>query len=233
MKGKKVKILTSWDDGGQLDLKLGDMLFKYRIPAVFYIPSRFTALHPNQIKAIAGEKEGCSSCAQRKELFDIGAHTLTHPEDLKTLSQTKLELEIKKSKKELEKLVGREVTRFAYPSGRYNERVKKVVKDAGFKMARTVKPLNIEFPKDPFETHPTIHVHPHKEHYKGKTWVEWADKLFNKVLEEGGRFEIWGHSFELEKYNMWEFLEDFLAYMDDRLEEENYPRNINGYKEIK
>ena len=233
MKNKKIKILTSWDDGGQLDLKLGDMLFKYRIPAVFYIPSGFTALHPNQIKALAGERKGCSSCNQRKKLFDIGALTISHPEDLKRLSKEELEKEIEGSKKQLERIIRRPVTRFAYPSGRYNELSKEVVKNAGFKMARTVRALHTDFPEDEFETHPTIHVHPNKEHYKGETWVHWADKLFNKVLEEGGRFELWGHSFEIEKYNMWEFLEDFLAYMDDRLDEEKYPRNINKYKMLK
>lgn len=101
------------------------------------------------------------------------------------------------------------------------------MKEAGFKEARTVRALNIEFPDDPYETDPTIHIHPNKREYKdGKTWIHYGHSLFDQVIQEGGRFELWGHSWEVEKYNMWEFLDDFLGYMDDEMKKINYPRKI-------
>lgn len=231
-KSSKIRIVFSVDDGSQYDLELADLLLKYNIPAVFYIPQD-CELTEGQIQALSGMGT-CIFCKDRKRLFDIGCHTLTHPQDLKKLTDKELWNEIKGAKDWLEKLIERLVTKFAYPRGRFDERVKNMVKKAGFKEARTTKVLSIDFPDDPFETNTTIHIHPDRKEYNEKSWNEIGFELFDKVIENGGRFEIWGHGWEIEKYNMWEFVEDFLAYMDDKMKEINYPRKIDiPYYELK
>ncbi|MHA1225156.1 MAG: polysaccharide deacetylase family protein [Candidatus Hodarchaeales archaeon] len=220
--GKKIKILSSWDDGNQLDMTLADLLLEYKIPSIFYIPANCD-LTEGQIRCLAGVGS-CSLSKKMKGLFEIGSHSLSHPEDLKKLDDRKLTEEIAGSKVYLEQIIEMPVTKFCYPSGRYDDRVKEKVKLAGFKEARTVDVLNIKFPKDPFMTKPTIHVYPERKEYGDKTWIDYAHQLFDKVIEEGGRFELWGHSYEIELYNQWEFLEDFLWYMDKRMKEINYPR---------
>lgn len=222
---KKIQILASWDDGDTLDLGLADLLLKYEIPSVFYIPQN-CGLNSHQIKMIAGQNVSCLTCKKAQTLFDFGAHTVSHPEDLKLLSDEEIRKEVLDSKVWLEGIIGRPVTRFAYPSGRYNERVKEIVKECGLLEARTASGLNIAFPKDPFETRPTIHVRPDKEYYEGKVWVEWAHELFDRVINEGGRFELWGHSWELFEYHQEDFLEDFLSYMNERMRLIKYPRRI-------
>ena len=66
---------------------------------------------------------------QLKELIDngweIASHTLTHP-DLTAIPLNIAEVEIAHSKKELEGM-GFEVNTFAYPYGRFNEEIVKIV----------------------------------------------------------------------------------------------------------
>lgn len=228
---KKIKILTSWDDADQLDLTLADMLLKYEIPAVFYVPVKTRDLEDSQLRKLAGTEPNCDICEKTKRLFEIGCHTMTHPEDLKKLSDKELKYEIEESKKALEYLIHRPVTKFCYPKGKFDERVKEVVMRAGFKEARTVRVLNTKFPKDPLETNTSVHIHPDRKEYEGRSWKEVAEELLEEVLEEGGRFEVWGHSQELEKFHQWEFLDDFLWYCNKKLKEIDYPRDIG--KELK
>ena len=249
MSSKKIKILASFDDGDQLDMTLADMLIKYRIPAVFYIPVKTRDLMDNQVRKLAGTEPNCEMCKITKDLFEVGAHTMTHPREFNSLSDSEVMKEVAGSKTALEYLIGKPVTKFCYPRGRYNDRIKEIVKNVGFLEARTVKGACIDFPKDPFETRPTVHVMPVKlydignnlerhDDYEKKqdliTWTEYAKVKFDEVIENGGRFEMWGHSWEIEKYNQWEFLEDFLIYMDEKMKKINYPRLISiPYFEIK
>jgi len=72
---------------------------------------------------------------QLRELSDagleIGSHTVNHP-DLRTLADAALGNELVRSKHDLEHLLGRAVTSFAYPRGRFNRRVRQAVADAGY-----------------------------------------------------------------------------------------------------
>lgn len=66
----------------------------------------------------------------------FGAHTKTH-RNLCQLNAEEIRKELIDSKREIEERLGTEVLEFAYPFGIFNERVKEIVKDAGFKCART------------------------------------------------------------------------------------------------
>jgi len=251
---KRIKIFASFDDGDQLDLTLADMLIKYKIPAVFYIPVKARDLSDHQVRQLAGTLPNCEMCKITKDLFEIGAHSVTHPREFNELTDKELEYEIVEGKKMLESVIrtninpNYEVRRFCYPRGRFSDRVKEVVKRAGFLEARTVKAGCIDFPKDPFEARPTVHIMPFRKYdivnsceiteYEKVpnllVWTEYAKAKFDEVIEEGGRFEAWSHSWELEKYHQWEFLEDFLAYMDEQMTKIGYPRRMDiPYYEIK
>ena len=224
--GKDIEITSSWDDGGVLDMQLADLLIKYRIPATFYIPVEARDLTDNQIRQLAGTLKNCELCKVTCKLFEIGAHSITHPREFQLCSDEELRYEIIEGKKKLEDISGKKITKFCYPRGRYNDKIKQVLKEAGFEEARTVKGLHYDFPKDKLQTNPTIHVHAEHQIYGDRSWKEWAEELFDKVLIEGGRFEIWGHSWEIEKHHQWELLEDFLWYMNERMNEIKYPRVV-------
>jgi len=68
------------------------------------------------------------------ELIDVGAHTVTHPV-LATLPQALQRVEIRQSKLDLEHLLDRPVTNFAYPYGHCTAETAAVVRDEGFSSA--------------------------------------------------------------------------------------------------
>ena len=189
------KCETSWDDGKKQDIRLADLLRQYEIPATFYIPNS-TELSDNDIKGLSKE-------------FEIGGHTVNHI-PLTDLSKTDANWEVKWNKKWLQDIIGRPVTSFCYPKGYYTERDVEIVKGAGFKEARTVKRLNTKEPKNKFEIETTIHVYPN--HEDQGDWLAKAKEIWNTEPEY---FHLWGHSFELDKYSLWEELEDFLGYVKD------------------
>ena len=63
----------------------------------------------------------------RQHGIDFGAHTCTHP-DLTVLSDARVEAEVRDSKEIIEDTLGRPVSSFAYPYGRYTRRVRDVVR---------------------------------------------------------------------------------------------------------
>ena len=67
----------------------------------------------------------------------IGSHSMSH-RNLKKLSEADLRDEIFGSKKLLEDQFGLEIRHFCYPFGGYNERVRDLVQEAGYKTASTV-----------------------------------------------------------------------------------------------
>jgi peptidoglycan/xylan/chitin deacetylase (PgdA/CDA1 family) len=69
-------------------------------------------------------------------LIEIGAHTHQHPM-LPQLSLERQREEIHTNKRELEELLGKPVTAFAYPNGRATVDAKQIVRDAGFEYACT------------------------------------------------------------------------------------------------
>lgn len=64
-------------------------------------------------------------------LVEFGGHSMTHA-DLTALALPELQREVRQCKSSLEQFLGKRVLAFAYPFGRLNETVKKVVAEAGF-----------------------------------------------------------------------------------------------------
>jgi glycosyltransferase involved in cell wall biosynthesis/peptidoglycan/xylan/chitin deacetylase (PgdA/CDA1 family) len=72
------------------------------------------------------------------DLVDIGAHTVTHPQ-LSALSLDAQRVELTQSRIDLETLLGRSITSFAYPFGDYDDRTLGLVAEAGFTSACTTR----------------------------------------------------------------------------------------------
>jgi len=189
-----MRLELSVDDGHQLDFKAIELLKKYKLPCTFYIPSN-SDLTGDEIKEIAKD-------------FEIGGHTVNHRHDLKELSEAEIKSEVEDNKKSLEDLIGREITSFCYPRGRYNDLIKKIVKDAGYIEARTTKVFCIEEPIDPFEKHTTIHCYQRKE-YQGFNWLDVAVGKYEECLKKPDSvFHVFFHSWEVEKYDEWDKVEE-------------------------
>jgi peptidoglycan/xylan/chitin deacetylase (PgdA/CDA1 family) len=212
-------ITTSWDDGHPLDLKLAELLKKYDVPATFYIPVdniERECMNPQQIIEIA-------------QSFDIGGHTYHHV-NLTGISPKEAEREIVEGKKELEDIIGREVLSFCYPRGRFNDEVVDIVRRAGFIGARTTKSATRSI-EDPFRMGTTAYaaswlfgLAPYFRHVVASQdfglfcfmlrnnlllnfWDRVAIETLDFVVDNGGIWHLWGHSWEIEDNKDWARLE--------------------------
>lgn len=176
-----MKLEISIDDGSLFDLAFAEYLTNLNLRAVFYIPLT-TKLSMEAISYIS------------KEHY-IGSHTVTHPMDMKTLSDKDLMLELEASKAMLEDITGRSVYYFCYPRGRFDGRVKKAVEKAGYKVARTTKVFNNKMPIDQFEVDPTVHFLPKRKEYEKYGYDIMT--VFRNELEKARKseyFHLWFHS---------------------------------------
>ncbi len=80
---------------------------------------------------------------------EIGSHTLTHPH-LTRLNPKQAREEIFSSKKKLEDQFGIPIRHFCYPYGSWNQQVRDLVEEAGYKTAVTVDPGVCADIEDPF-----------------------------------------------------------------------------------
>lgn len=63
--------------------------------------------------------------------FDFGSHTMTHPR-LSDLDEHAIEYEVRQSKLEIEKHMGKPVPLFAYPYGNFDGRGRRIVEKSGY-----------------------------------------------------------------------------------------------------
>ena len=219
-------VTTSWDDGHELDLKLADMLAERGLRGTFYCTPR------NR------ERPVLSAAGLRRlaEGFEIGAHSLTHP-NLNTLPEGDLRAEIAEGRRELEQVLGRPVEMFCYPKGRYTRRVRRAVADCGFIGARTTRTFLFGLPRDPYLMPTTIVARPRPcwfwglhcarsrslaglavllRNGCGRPWHRLACALFERALARGGVWHLWGHSWEIERYGMWDEVRSVLDAVSGR-----------------
>jgi peptidoglycan/xylan/chitin deacetylase (PgdA/CDA1 family) len=80
---------------------------------------------------------------------EIGAHSVTHPA-LSSLSLEAQRQEIQQSKQQLEQLLNRAVTAFAYPYGDYGPETASLVRASGFEFACTTDAVGVTRAADPY-----------------------------------------------------------------------------------
>ena len=194
-----MKILTSWDDGCAEDFKMAELLKKYELPGIFFIPT-VTLLTVEEIKNLS-------------HTYDIGGHTTTHPADMKLLSDRAAYNEVHDNKIWLEEVIGKEVEWFCYPKGRYNQNTIEQVKKAGFKYARTTDIGNV-LPCEPYRIRPAAHAYHRRKENEGVHWVTKAMQLYTLAKNsENSYYHIWGHSWEVEGLGLWDELEELFKFI--------------------
>ncbi|WP_448380003.1 polysaccharide deacetylase family protein [Gloeomargarita sp.] len=129
-------ILLTFDDGyaGHYQY-VYPLLRKYGYPAAF-------SIYTQGVGQTAGRPK--MTWAQLREmaqdpLVTITSHSVTHPLDLRPLSDAELARELTESKRILEQALGRPVHYFTYPVGHYDDRVKAAVRQAGYLAALTMR----------------------------------------------------------------------------------------------
>ncbi len=135
-------VLLTFDDGyGGHYQYVYPLLKKYNYPAVF-------SIYTNGVGNNVGRSH--VSWEQLQEmvanpLVTIASHTISHPADLRVLTDEQLNTEVFESKKILEAKLGISIPYFTYPTGKYDERVASSVREAGYNLALTMNDIDERF----------------------------------------------------------------------------------------
>ncbi|MBB1286137.1 polysaccharide deacetylase family protein [Flavisolibacter sp. BT320] len=229
-------ITTSWDDGHPLDFKLAALLDKYNIKGTFYIPKS------NQEHKVMSEAE-IKMLAQH---FEIGGHTLTHAR-LGGLGKERVYEEIDGCYRWLTAILDKLPVSFCFPGGVYDTVSIKQATDSGFKVLRTTELLSIKTTVAEALTPTTLQLYEHSrstylkhllKRRKVNNFLHWLQSLassnllklvdyyLHKLDREGGCLHLWGHSWEIEQYGLWQKLELVLKQLCN-LSDFDYRSNQN------
>lgn len=224
-------ITTSWDDGALEEFKLAEILNKYNIPATLYIPRR------NLERPVITEK-------QIKELstqFEIGGHTLNHV-FLTTVPASLQWQEIEGCYAWLKEILDFSPVSFCAPKGLYTVGIVNMVKKAGFSNLRTTHLLDNKGVGTIINglplLHTTLQLYEHKrmtylkhliKRNKTSNLIQWlsmhaekdllllTEKQLTAIRKRGeGCFHLWGHSWEIEKYQLWKKLESICKFLSSQ-----------------
>ena len=182
MSNTSIKI--SCDDGCASDIRLARLCNKHEIECVFYWPVEWHSLALfkgyEPLRYVQAEDIAMK--------FEIGAHTITH-RHLTDLRHSEALYEIAESKLMLENMFApRTITKFAPPRGYTNKELTEYTLQI-YGSQRLTKQPNL------------VHVHPNSGANDNKPWQEC---ITDKTTE------LFCHSHELDKFNLWDELEAYL-----------------------
>jgi len=106
-------------------------------------------------------------------LVTVGGHTVNHPY-LPDHAPSVQRTEIREGRQQLEAMIDRPVTLFAYPYGGFDVQTARIVADEGFLCACSTRPTAVERQPDPFNL-PRVQV------------LDWDGETFSRHLREGFR----------------------------------------------
>jgi len=126
------QLVLTFDDGNKTDLDIVlPLLKKYNASATFFVATNFIG------------KKDYMSWSEITELskagMEIGSHSVNHS-FLSSISDEKLEIELKKSKETIERNLGITVESFAYPYGDYSNKTNRIALSLGYKKICNSRP---------------------------------------------------------------------------------------------
>ena len=210
--GGKAKAFTlSYDDGIFQDIRLVEILNRNGLKGTFNLVS-------GRIRKTDAEKAGSSlSARQIKELYlpsghEVAIHTHTHC-TLTDLPAEQIAWEYLQCKSILEDTLGTILRGSAYPNSRYNDKVLSVLRTCGIAYARGGDQTgSFALPKDWLQFMPTAR-------HRDPSLFELGDRFLELAPlphHECALFCLMGHSYEFDKDNNWDLIEEFARKMGGR-----------------
>lgn len=183
-------MILSCDDGCASDLRVANLAAQYNIPCVFYWPVDW-----HSIAVAKGYKPlGFAEALRLAQHYEIGSHTITH-RHLTQLSKNEAFAEIADSKYMLEYIFKKKITKFCPPRGYTDGELTKYTLEI-YESQRLTHGGNL------------VHVHPDSGANDNRPWQIVASEKMGEDFSND--IELWFHSWELDKFNLWEELEGFL-----------------------
>ncbi|MDR0426269.1 MAG: polysaccharide deacetylase family protein [Clostridiales bacterium] len=204
-------VTFSFDDGQMEDVRLVDLLNRYRLKCTFNLNSAYlcredaltkTLHHADRVKA-----------DEIKALYkghEVACHTCTHP-SLTEIAADEIIYQINRDAEILEELCGYAICGMAYPNGRFDDRVVGVISEnTAIRYARTtVSAGSFDRQEDLLRFHPTCHQ-------ENKDIFALADAFVQLQPTEPKLFYIWGHSYEFNSPEKWERFEALCAKLSGK-----------------
>lgn len=187
----KPKLILSVDDGCASDMRVAEIARKYKLDCTFYLPVDWhTLAYANGYEPLTYPEANTIASE-----FEIGSHTITH-RHLTKLSLPEAEKEIIESRYILMALFDQPIKKFCYPRGYTNPEITNIVfNKASYSADRLTKGVDSEGYK-------LVHVHPNSGANDNRKWQD--------VALEHEYIHLWMHSHELDRFDMWNELEEFL-----------------------
>ena len=207
--GKNKAITFSYDDGVTQDIRLIEIFNKYGLKGTFNINSELLGL-PGELERMGvridhNKVEPCR-LAEIYKGHEVAVHTLTHP-NLTGLEKDEIIRQVEQDRLKLSELCGYEIIGMAYPCGGVNndDRVADIIKEnTGVKYARTITSSHsFEKQSNPYRFNPTEY------HCLKDSMLKAAEEFLKAEAKEPMLFYIWGHSYEFDIDNSWDWFEDF------------------------
>lgn len=226
------KALTlSYDDGTTEDIRFVEILNRHGLKCTFNINSGqySESGEPTRPERSWGQR---MTYEQVTELYknsphEVALHAYTHPY-LERIPVAQATYEIIKNRETLEAQFDTIVRGMAYPYGTYSDAVVELAKNCGVVYSRTVQSTyKFDIPTDWLRMPATCH-------HKSEKLPALMDEFLTKELHEEKHpylFYLWGHSFEFEKDNNWEIIENFAKKMGGR-DDIWYATNIEIYEYV-
>lgn len=175
----------SCDDGCSSDVRVAELAKKYDVDCVFYWPVEHRSLaYDNGYEPLSTEDQ-----FRIAGDFEIGSHTLTH-RHLTKLDDQEAIREIRDSRLLLQNTFSQAIDKFCPPRGYTNKLLTDITLKI-YKSQRLTKGSGL------------VHVHPNSGANDNHPWR----LRTHEIIAE----ELWMHSWELDKYNLWDELEEFLS----------------------
>ncbi len=199
--GFRNKALTiSYDDGLWSDVHLLEILNRYGIRGTFNLNSGCMT----EERRIGKEK--IPALYKGHEIATHGVEHLT----LARCPMTDVVKEILEDRQALEELTGEIVCGHAYPNGSYSPEIKTLLPSLGIHYARTATDTGLyTHPQDFYEWNPTCH-HNNRLMDHAKEFLSFDLPQFQYL------FYVWGHSYEFDRDNNWDVIEEFCKMIGGR-----------------
>lgn len=228
-------LTISVDDGHPTDLRTAELLARHGLRATFYVPAR----NPERdVLDEAGVRELASE-------FDVGGHTFNH-RPLRGLPRAEAWAEIDEGRRWMEDVVGRPCEAFCYPRGKFNRETAALVRQAGYRGARTCLFNRSDVPSDAFAWGVSTHACSHPAHiqfrhallegnFRGivdyvrihameRDWAAHFLRSVDWVARRGGVAHLYLHSWEIDENRDWEklrFVLERVAELDEFVRVDN------------
>ncbi len=146
--------------------------------------------------------------------------------------------EIRGSFNWLKDLLGYDSVCFCFPGGKHDKKLIHKVFENGFQLARTTELLYVQHTLKANVMRTTLQVYNHSaltytkhllKHKRLVTLIRFLTsnssydilsltENFLKKTNDGACFHLWGHSWEIEEYNLWKKLEDIFRFISGNAE---------------